>query len=250
MRVLKIVAEGVTTSFRYPHFIQGVQPTFEMPPPATIYGHICSALGDLVPPQGIAFAYHFTAQAKVDDVEHVHVLSSSSGKLSGTKLPKVLEGSVNPFKRTLLFQPRLTLYLNRPEWLDAFRSPRYVVVLGRSQDLCSYTQVEVIDLPTSSDVYFEHTLLPYTMATQMRVGIVSLLPRYLDWQRNRKPTFERYLLLQERVFSRELLHFGDATQVEYVYDPQSPVYSGVQRGLIFHRFVEEGDATNSMAAFA
>ena len=53
MRVLKIVAEVSITSFRRPHFMWGIQPTFRMPPPATIYGHICSALGDTVPPEGI-----------------------------------------------------------------------------------------------------------------------------------------------------------------------------------------------------
>jgi CRISPR-associated protein Cas5t len=246
MQVLKIVVEGMTTSFRYPHFVQGIQPTYDMPPPATIYGHICSALGEWVEPNGITFAYHFTVQGRVDDIEHVHVLTRSSGKLLGTKLPKVLEGNINPFKRTLLFQPRLTLYINRPEWVAAFRSPRYAVVLGRSQDLCSYTQVEVIDLPEASEAYFEHTLLPYTMATQIRVGVVVSMPRYLDTARNRAPMFERYLILQQRVWSHEMLQFGSLTQ-QYIIDPQSPVYNGIQRGLVFHRFVEDSDAASSMA---
>lgn len=52
MQVLKIVLEGVTTSFRYPHFMLGVQPSFPPPPPATIYGHVCSALGEWVAPEG------------------------------------------------------------------------------------------------------------------------------------------------------------------------------------------------------
>ncbi len=250
MRVLKIVAEGVTTSFRYPHFVQGVQPTYDMPPPATIYGHICSALGELVPPQDIAFAYHFTTQGRVDDIEHVHVLNSTTGKIPGTTIPKVLEGNVNPFKRTLLFYPRLTLYLNRPEWWSAFHSPRYAVVLGRSQDLCSYTQVEILDLPTADHVYFEHTLLPYSMATQIRTGVVSLLPRYLDPEHNRHPMFDRYLLLQQRIQSREMIRFGDATSSPYFIDPQSPVHDDAQRGLYFHHFVESEYAANPMALLA
>ncbi|NOK58668.1 MAG: CRISPR-associated protein Cas5 [Chloroflexi bacterium AL-W] len=248
MQVLKVVVEGLTTSFRYPHFVQGVQPTFEMPPPTTIYGHICSALGEWVDPKEVTFAYHFTTQGRVDDVEHIHVVKRSSGKLPGTKIPKVLEGSINPFKRTLLFQPRLTLYLNRPEWLPSFQSPRYAVVLGRSQDLCSYTQIEVIELQSTSEAYFEHTLLPYSMATQMRAGVVALMPRYLDMSRNRTPTFDRYLMLQQRMWSHELLQFGNTVQ-HYLVDPQSPVYNGMQRALIFHHFVgdADGDKNKSMA---
>src|SRR6266702_8054062 len=146
MRVLKVIAEGLTTSFRRPHFMQGVQPTFRMPPPATIYGHLCSALGFLVAPEEIALTYHFTSLIGFSDIEHTHIVAASSGKLQGTNYPKVLEGAVNPFKRELLFQPRLTLYLNRPEWIDAFRSPRYAVVLGRSQDLFTYTSFHTIEL--------------------------------------------------------------------------------------------------------
>jgi CRISPR-associated protein Cas5t len=92
MHVLKVVAEGSFTSFRYPHFIQKVHPTFEMPPPATIYGHIASVLGDWFDPTGVQFAYHFTYQAKGVDLEHVMMLRPSSGKLKGTDLPKVMEG--------------------------------------------------------------------------------------------------------------------------------------------------------------
>lgn len=246
MEVLKVVAEGITTSFRYPHFVQGVQPTFPLPPPATIYGHICSALGELVPPQGIAFAYHFTAQGQVDDVEHVHVLQASSGKLPGTRLPKALEGAINPFRRTLLFQPHLTLYLNRPEWLPAFRSPHCAVVLGRSQDLFTYTQVEVVTLAQASAAYFEHTLLPYEMAVRTQSGVVSLLPRYLNTQRNRTPTFDRYLLLQRRVHTRDMLLFG-TPEPSYLIDPSSPVDDDAQLGLWFHRFVEDRNATATVA---
>src|SRR5262249_10153480 len=132
MDVLKIVAEGLTTSFRRPHFMWGIQPTFRMPPPATIYGHICSALGELVAPEGIAFAYRFTSQASFSDVEHTIMVSETETKraLKGTDYPEALSGNVQPFKRDLLFQPRLTLYINRPEWLEAFRHPYYAVVLG------------------------------------------------------------------------------------------------------------------------
>ena len=187
MRVLKVTLEGITTSFRYPHFMVNVQPTYRMPPPATIYGHICSALGEWVSPDGLAFAYHFTYDATFEDLEHIHVLSASGGKVPGTNLPKALEGNVNPFRRELLFRPKLMLYINRPEWAAAFRSPRYAVTLGRSQDLCSYTSIEEVELEETRDVYLEHTLLPYEMATQTVAGIVTLMPRWLDYGLNVPP---------------------------------------------------------------
>ncbi|MGB9803124.1 CRISPR-associated protein Cas5 [Desulfofundulus sp.] len=247
MEVLKIVAEGITTSFRYPHFMQGVQPTFEMPPPATIYGHICSALGEWVVPEGIKFAYHFTYQAKFDDVEHTHVLNASSGKLPGTKVAKVLEGAVNPFKRTILFKPRLVLYINKPEWESAFRSPRYPVVLGRSQDLFTYKSVKVVKLIASKKAYFEHTLAPYRMAMQTGRGYVVLMPRFLDYQRGRVPVFARYLVLHQRVYSDEMIRHQSMEEQIYWVDPESPQEKGAFLGLLFHTFVGDKNDEFDMA---
>lgn len=239
MRVLKIVLEGTTTSFRYPHFMLGVQPSFPLPPPATIYGHICSTLGEWIDPQGVAFAYHFTTAGEGDDVEHIHVLSAATGKLPGTTIPKVLEGNVNPFSRRILLHPRMVLYLNQPDWFPAFRAPRYPVVLGRSQDLACYTSVDVIDLEQRDQVYFEHTLLPHQMATQTAVGVVTLMPRWLDYWHQRRPTFERYVLLQQRISSGRFLRYGDSP-IRYWIDPSAPQMKGEPLGLCFHSFV--GDA--------
>ncbi|HIE11936.1 MAG TPA: CRISPR-associated protein Cas5 [Desulfotomaculum sp.] len=250
MEVLKVVAEGITTSFRYPHFMQGVQPTFEVPPPATIYGHICSALGEWVDPEGIQFAYHFTFQAKFSDVEHIHLLTAASGRLPGTKIPKVLAGQVNPFKREILFRPRLVLYLNRPEWEPSFRSPRYPVVLGRSQDLFTYTRVSVVKLFWAEKVYFEHTLAPYRMALRTGRGYAVLLPRYLDYRRRRTPVFARYVVLRSRVYTDELVRYGGAAQEVWWADPESPEEKGARLGLFFHTFVGEYDDRPLVAGVA
>lgn len=237
MRVLKIVAEGLTTSFRHPHFIMQVQPTFHVPPPATIYGHIAGALGEWFDPAGIRFAYHFTYQAKVRELEHTILVSPSSGKINGYL--KAMEGPVNPFRRELLFMPRLVLYLNRPEWIDAFRSPRYAVVLGRSQDLFTYTSVEMVELEQADEAYFEHTLLPYDVNRHTGRGFAVLMPRYIDGQNHRRPTFERYVVVQERVPSPEFLYFGERPPGRFWVDPQSPEHNGLRLGLSFLGFVDD-----------
>lgn len=245
MRVLKVVAEGITTSFRYPHFIQGIHPTFQMPPPATIYGHICSALGEWFDPTGVQFAYHFThqGQARNKDLEHIILLTPTTGYLPDTRIPKVLEGNVNPFEREILFQPRLTLYINRPEWEAAFRSPRYAVVLGRSQDLVTYTSVSVIDLRQEERAYFEHTLLPHDMALQVQRGVTVLMPRYLDYARRREPVFERYVVLHEQVLlppeaDDDTYCFSHLSYGPYWVDPTTPQVKGAHMGLAFIGFVE------------
>jgi CRISPR-associated protein Cas5t len=249
MRVLKVVAEGIMTSFRYPHFMQQIHPSYQMPPPATIYGHICSTLGDWVDPAGVQFAYHFTYEGVTTDMEHIIVLGASQGNFeSGNqKYPKVLEGNVNPFERQLLFNPRLTLYLNRPEWEPYFRSPYYAVVLGRSQDLCTYTRVEIIELEETHEAYFEHTIVPHQWAVKVQRGVTVLLPRYLEYEQNRAPKFSRYLVIKEWVSSGQFLIFGQQAAETYWIDPDSPVINGKHRGLYFHSFTGDDSETLTLA---
>lgn len=239
--ILRVAADGLTTSFRYPHFMQGVQPTFRMPPPATIYGHVCSVLGEWFDPTGVEFALYFRYQAEFDDLESTHVLVPAGGRLGSTGYPKVLEGNVNPFRRGILFRPHLTLYLNRPDWLEAFRTPRYAVALGRSQDLFTYRDVRVVPLAEAGSAYFEHTLMPYEFARHTGAGQVVLMPRFLSVSARRHPTFERYLVLQRRVYSREFVRYEGGLPLRFVVDPATADPDGVCRGLLFHRWTDGGD---------
>ncbi len=230
MKVLKVVAEGTVTSFRYPHFMIGVQPTYEMPPPATLYGHICSSLGEWFDPAGVKFAIHFTYQSKFEDVEHTHVIEG-----------KTQSGNINPYIRGLLFRPRLVLYLNKPEWVDAFRYPKYPVALGRSQDLFSYRSVEIVDLIRGTNAYFEQTLVPYELVRHTSRGVALLMPRYLRYEEGRFPEFERYVMLRTRVHFSDLLDIT-GSPLDFWLDPTSNAVEGDYLGLFFHGWVEDGEA--------
>jgi len=237
MLALKVVAEGYVTSFRYHDFMWEKQPTYEMPPPATIYGHICSAVGDWIDPSGVRFAYHFTYRAKFEDLEHIWTWDD-----------KLKRETSKPFRRELLFQPRLILYLNRPDLEQAFRSPVYPVVLGRSQDLFSYVSVETVTLAQVDSAYFEHTLLPYNVNRHTSAGYAITLPRYLDYERSRTPDFGRYFVVKDRIDTRtDFMWFGERPIQHYWIDPTSPEVRGVQLGLQFLSFVGDEDEFASVA---
>ena len=243
MRVLKIVAEGITTSFRYPHFMQGVQPTFLMPPPATLYGHVAGALGRWFDPAGVRFAVRFEYQQVATEIETTYLLKGTGdrAKLPGTAIPKRLEGNANPFERQILFLPRLTLYLDRPAWARAFHSPRYAVNLGRSQDLFTYRQVEIVEMTPAADAYLSHTLLPYDWAKRTGKGVVVLMPRWIDYEAGRFPYFSRYVILQRRVRMKELLRFPDTPPPQVWADPSAPRVDDAPLGLVFLRWDGEDE---------
>lgn len=243
MDVIKVVAEGPVTSFRYPHFIQGRHPTFEMPPPATIYGHICSAYGGWLPPDSLRFAYHFQHEGRFTDYEHLH-FREKSGELK-----------LAPFNRDLLFNPRLTLYVDRLDLLPYFRSPRYAVALGRSQDLMMYTFVEVVRLYRAEWTYFEGTLLTLNDAALLRGSYIAVtMPRYVDPQR--QPQWEQYALLRRPALYPPPTEESDADFDAYEEDAGITLegetdfwvdenekgwkrYPDLPRGVVFHSFVEE-----------
>ncbi|MFZ5436924.1 MAG: CRISPR-associated protein Cas5 [Bacillota bacterium] len=241
MKVLKVVAEGTVTSFRYPHFMIAVQPTYEVPPPATLYGHICSSLGEWFDPVGVKFAIHFTYEAKFEDVEHTHIVEASTGTLEGTTYPKTQWGNINPYIRELLFRPKMVLYLNKPEWADAFRCPKYPVVLGRSQDLFSYRKVEIVNLIRGTNAYFEHTLAPYELVRHTSRGVALLMPRYLRYEEGRFPEFERYVMLCTRVHFNDMLQIP-GSQLDFWLDPSARIVNGDCLGLFFHGWISDGEA--------
>jgi CRISPR-associated protein Cas5t len=228
MRALKVIAEGLVTSFRYPHFIQGVHPTYEMPPPSTIYGYVCSAIGELVAPIASRFAYHFTYVAKFVDYEHLHFFG---------KEPKM-----NPFRRELLFKPRLTLYLDNLDWENQFRSPRYAMVLGRAQDLMTITEVSIVELMESEQRFYCGTLL--TLHDAALIGGPSFavtMPRYID--ENRRPTWGQYGVLPDsskpHIYPQpQDLLLGD--MLEKWVDPSAkhPYTQGLYRAVVWHTWQE------------
>lgn len=239
MRVLKIEAEGLTTSFRYPFFMAGRQPTFEMPPPATIYGHICSAAGEWLDPASLQFAYWFDHRGKVDDLEHfqaTRVAPRSTFPWHGDKVSKNIEATVQPVWHEFLFQPRLILYLTKMELAAAFRSPHYVVILGRSQDLFTYTRVTEVELQEAPRAYIDRTILPGGPGRWAGSGVAVAMPRYIDYSRGRSVNFGQYLMVPTRLQpdNMPLPPHGES----YLVDPESDEHHGCRRAVIFHKFVD------------
>lgn len=251
MQVLKIEMEGLTASFRYAHFMIGRQPSYPMPPPATIYGHICSAVGDFVDPTDLRFAYTFTADGRGDDLEYLHLATVRPAR-ARADWPYVqnLEVTANVWLREVLLHPHLTLYLACADvgrYYRAFREPSYAVVLGRSQDLMAYRTVEVVDLPEAPAAYFASTLLPWRHHEWARGGVGVLMPRFIDPIDRARVTWQRYVVLAGRIRWPE--HKADtaptAATERVSVDPAAPRWRELSLGLPWHTFagVEPGALT-------
>lgn len=249
MKVAKVIVEAPVCSFRHPHFLVGQQPTYEMPPPSTVYGHVCSAAGKLLNPTSFRFAYTFEFAGRAWDLEYQHVVKPAGGKLkiNDEVYPKTTEGDVQPHSREFLFGAKLTLYLEPADLVDYFRRPQYVVILGRSQDLACIVEAREIELKEAPGAYFENTLLPFSLRPMLPLGITTLMPRYIEPPPSRRATLERFIVLREMVFAGELqtvqgvgpnrlLQWRDEKK-QFLVDPETPQRRGVHRGVYFHSFI-------------
>ncbi len=244
-------------SFRYPFFLVGNQPTYIMPPPSTIYGHVASALG--TDPGPFRFAYHCTFASKTRDLEHQHIISRSapeklnrqeSARLRVWRDSQLLAvgGSIQPTFREFLFNVELTLYLDPPSLGSAFRSPVFPVVLGRSEDLASIQTVDELELPEADGAFFECTLLPFSWRAHTALGSTLLMSRFIGPPPERDVSFAQYIALRpgETIYGgsadlspndhRRLLR--DGTRERWFVDTSTAMRLGVHRGVVFHSFTD------------
>jgi CRISPR-associated protein Cas5t len=265
MHMLRVEIEGITTSFRYPHFLIGRQPSYPMPPPATILGLVAGALGYWPEPEQLRFTYTFSCAGRVDDVENIYAteVGGSIPREDRGRFPYPVNitGTMNPVLREVLLHPRLTLYLDAPGWLEelhaAFRSPVYMALLGRSQDLVAFRKVEMVEMESAPAGYLEGTLVRWSQRERFRVGFGLVLPRYIDPDNRRRVFWSPYLVLERTAFLAPQdpagANRGSAWVVaepgeQFDVDPDSPARAGgLRRILHWHSFVSE-EVTFELAA--
>ena len=228
MKALHVSVDAPVASFRYPHFLVGRQVSYPAPPPTTVRGLLASALGLPACPPELAVAYRFTCLARADDLEHQHLLAPCGGRLPGTRLPKVVEGAVNPVRREMLFECRLELLVAGGDLgglAEALHAPAFAVSLGRSQDLAAVTAHGTVDLVEAEGGYYEDTLLPGALRASVRHGLGLVMPVALGPPPERAVEFGGVVWVEGRT-----THEGPGP---LLVDPDSPLRSGHARAAAF-----------------
>jgi CRISPR-associated protein Cas5t len=185
MKASRILIEGWVTSFRYPAFISGFQPSLPVPPLSTIYGLISAAKGELITPEDLSVGYIFTHRGKAVDLETIYELSG-------------LKGKSNVIKREFLVDPKLYLYLDDPSYGKYFKNPHYPLLLGRSTDLVTVSQIKQVNLDERSNVQLGKTILP--LGTEGAYGIIQALPTHFTDTIPRKAVGTKPFIMMNQFF--------------------------------------------------
>jgi len=156
---VRVVLTAYTASFRVPSFV-GYQLTLPVPPLSTVYGLLSASVGRPVEPQEVAWlAYQCLYDAKATDLEAIVTVDR----------PKPGDAALvtgrNILQREFLVFPRLVLYLP-PEWGEAFRRPRYPLLLGRTQDVAGVETLTTATLVPVAAGPVQGVLLPLEVVLQ------------------------------------------------------------------------------------
>ncbi len=186
MKLLRILIEGWTASFRYPAFISGFQPTLPVPPLSTIYGLLSAVKGELVTPNETNVGFVFDYDSKSVDLETIYELKGLRGNKS------------NVAKREFLFNPKLYLYLDNLDFKKFFRKPTYPILLGRSSDLAFINEIKEIDVKMKKNIRLGKTILPYGLKGSF--GVIQALPTHFSNEIPRKAIGTKPFILMNQFF--------------------------------------------------
>lgn len=195
MKSLRILIEGWVSSFRYPAFISGFQPSLPVPPLSTIYGLISAARGDLVTPEDLSVGYIFTHRGRAVDLETIYELSG-------------LKGKSNVIKREFLVEPKIYLYLDDLSYENYFRHPYYPLLLGRSSDLVQISEIKEINLEKRFNAKLGKTILP--LGVKGAYGTIQALPTHFTDTIPRKAAGTKPFIMMNQFFDySEECHYDE-----------------------------------------
>jgi len=209
---MRVEISAWTASFRHPAFMIGYQPTLSIPPLSTIFGLISAAAGKPITPKDTPLGFIFTSEAIGVDLERIYKSGDSD---RGT--PFVL-------KREFLFNPKLTIYVD-PKLKRAFQQPRYPLVLGRSTDLATINEINIIEVMEKEKVLMGPSIYTYP-PRGCDNAFICALPVYFNTNIPRVAVGSRkFFLIKEPFHSTEKVWFDEEKGVGF------PLYTKESLGV-------------------
>lgn len=172
MKLYRVLITAQTASFRYPNFISSNQLSIKAIPYATIAGMVASTTGDdkLV---DFKFSYIFRYQSSYVDMETTYRF-----KKDGNSVSNINEKPPAQYRREILFDCYLTLYFEDEKIANAFKSPIFQLLLGRSSDLARVVEVKEIEVIKTDKAILNGTIVSFNEFKSS--GEIYAMPKYFD----------------------------------------------------------------------
>ncbi len=173
MKLYRVLITAKTASFRYPNFISSNQLSIKAVPYTTIAGMVASATGE----DGLIdfkFSYIFRYQSSYVDLETIYKFEKKGNSVNNKNVVQ------DPtFKREILFDCYLTLYFEDKKIANAFKSPIFQLLLGRSGDLARVLEVKEIEVIKNDRAILNGMVVPFNEFKSS--GEIYAMPKYFDY---------------------------------------------------------------------
>lgn len=219
MKLYRVLITAQTASFRYPNFISSNQLSIKAIPYTTIAGVVASASGDdkLV---DFKFSYIFRYQSSYVDLETIYKFEKKGNSVNNKNVVQ------DPtFKREILFDCYLTLYFEDEKIANAFKSPIFQLLLGRSGDLARVVEVKEIEVIKSDKAVLNGTVVPFNEFKSS--GEIYAMPKYFD---------NSNIVREPREVQPFLINDGLGS---FVYEPKDKIDKFDMKNWKFKKFENE-----------
>lgn len=170
--VLEIQFIGWTATPRMPFILSGNAVCMHTPSYSLLLGLIGCCLGRVVTADEVQFGFHYSYDSVAKDIETRQRL-----EFDGKKIKRHAKGS-DAYIREFHVSPRLTIWLNRIDWKEAFKSPVGTPSLGRSQDILRIESVKIVDIQPVSEIEISGCMIPFNAGLQAGGQLVQLAEAY------------------------------------------------------------------------
>ena len=219
MKLYRVLITAQTASFRYPNFISSNQLSIKAIPYTTIAGVVASATGDdsLV---DFKFSYIFRYQSSYVDLETIYKFEKKGNSVNNKNVVQ------DPtFKREILYDCYLTLYFEDEKIANAFKSPIFQLLLGRSGDLARVVEVKEVEVIKSDKAILNGTVVPFNEFKTS--GEIYAMPKYFDYSN---------IVREPREVQPFLINDGFGS---FLYEPRDKIEQFDMRNWKFKKFENE-----------
>lgn len=173
-KVLEVKFSGWTATPRMPFILSGNAVCMQVPSYSMLLGVIGCCLGRIVQSEEINFGYKYTFDATAMDMETRHRL-----EFDGKKVKPHTKGT-DTYQREFHTMPKLTLWINQPEWEIYFDNPLGTPSLGRSQDILTIDEVRVVEIKSVDSAKISGCMLPYNPNLKVGGQLLQLAEAYVE----------------------------------------------------------------------
>ena len=161
-KLLQIKFEGWSATPRMPFVLSGNAICLPVPTYSLLLGVIGCCLGRLVEAKEVQIGFRYEFDSINNDIETRQRL-----EYDGKKVKNHAKGS-DAHIREFHSAPKLTLWIDRVDWIDFFKNPIGTPSLGRSQDILTICNIEEVSAIPVQQTSIAGTMLPFS--TGLKVG--------------------------------------------------------------------------------